>query len=200
MGMDDASQEVQGVQAGSIPSAHGGLVVWLTGLSGAGKTTLSNDLSQILRGQGIALLQLDGDQLRGGINADLGFGVADRSENIRRTALIADLAASQGLVVVCSLISPLEEQRDAARAYVKGDFTEVYVSCDLQTCILRDPKQLYARALKGEVANFTGVSARYEEPSKPDLIVQTDHLSREEAAGLLCGHVQERLSRLRQRS
>lgn len=173
-----------------------GLVVWLTGLSGAGKTTLSNCLADQLRSEGVPVLQIDGDVLRQRLSADLGFTEGDRTENVRRAAAIASMAAQQGLVAICSLISPVEAQRRLARE-TSGDvpFLEVYVRCDVETCVQRDPKNLYARALKGEIANFTGVSAGagYEEPVRPDLIIDTIALDRNAAAERLLGVVRNSL-------
>jgi bifunctional enzyme CysN/CysC len=151
-----------------------GIVVWMTGLSGAGKTTISDLAAEMLRANGQFVVQLDGDRLRAGLNSDLGFSESDRDENIRRCAEIAKLLANQGAVVICSLISPMKAQRFAAREIVGDQFLEVFVSCPLETLKTRDPKGLYKRALSGEIPEFTGVSAPYEEPDAPDLILDTE--------------------------
>lgn len=171
-----------------------GLVIWLTGLSGAGKTTLSNRLADQLRSEGVPVLQIDGDVLRQRLSADLGFTEEDRAENVRRAAAIAAIAAQQGLVAICSLISPVEAQRRLARETAEGvRFLEVFVRCDVETCVQRDPKNLYARALRGEIANFTGISAGYEEPVRPDLVIDTTLLDRDASANLLVSVVRGNL-------
>ncbi len=156
------------------PRQSEALVVWLTGLSGAGKSTLANGARDHLRRNGRAAVVLDGDSLRSGLNRDLGFSEEDRTENIRRTAEIAKLLAEQGVTVFCALISPLASQREMAKQIIGQAFREVYVSCALENVVERDPKGLYARAAKGEIANFTGVSSPYEPPTWPDLILRTD--------------------------
>jgi len=151
-----------------------GLVVWLTGLSGAGKSTISDLAAQDLRDRRFQVAQLDGDQLRSGLNHDLGFSLEDRTENIRRTAEVAKLLASQGLIVICSLISPLASQRALAREIVGQGFLEVYVDCSLEKAASRDPKGHYKRAMTGDLPNFTGISSPYEPPEEPDLVLKTD--------------------------
>ncbi len=155
-----------------------GAVIWLTGLSGAGKTTLSDALAKELRKMGRPVLQLDGDVLRAGLNQDLGFSEADRDENVRRVASIAKVAKEQGLLTICSLISPLRSHRQMAREIV-GEIIEVYVKCPLEVCAERDPKQLYAKAKQGAISQFTGISASYEEPIRPDLTLDTSVLAPE---------------------
>lgn len=159
-----------------------GAVVWLTGLSGAGKSTLSDATAAALRGMGRTVIQLDGDQLRAGLNSDLGFSPEDRDENIRRCAEIAKLLADQGAIVLCSLISPMRQQRAMAREIVGERFFEVFVSCPLEELVRRDPKGLYARAIRGEIPEFTGVSAPYEEPEDAWLVIETGYLPAEEGA------------------
>lgn len=151
-----------------------GMVIWLTGLSASGKSTIAAELEKQLLGQSILSYRLDGDNLRFGLNKDLGFSVEDRKENIRRTAEVANILKDAGLVVVASFITPTEELRNIAKEIIKDDFIEVYVKADIQTCIKRDPKGLYKKALAGEIDDFTGVSSEFEEPRVPDLIVDTN--------------------------
>jgi len=150
-----------------------GLVLWLTGLSGAGKSTLAEAYA---RGRAGVVI-LDGDALRAGMNSDLGFSESDRTENVRRVAELAKVLAGQGLTVVCSLISPMRHQRELARSIVGEPFREVFIRCSLETVATRDVKGLYARAQAGEIANFTGITAAYEEPEAPDLVIDTEVVS-----------------------
>jgi bifunctional enzyme CysN/CysC len=150
-----------------------GTVLWLTGLSGAGKTTIAEAFVARLTEQGVPAVHLDGDILRTGLCSDLGFSAEERFENIRRTAEVAKLFAAHGQVTVCSLISPLAAHRDLARGILTESFCEVYVKCDIDECIRRDPKGMYARALKGMIRNFTGVDAPYEAPVHPELVLDT---------------------------
>jgi adenylyl-sulfate kinase len=140
--------------------------LWFTGLPGAGKSTLADALFGHLRAAGLACARLDGDGLRGGLNADLGFSPADRRENIRRAAEVARLFNDAGLLVVASFVSPQQADRDLARAIIGAPrFVEIFVDASLQVCESRDPKGMYRRARAGEIAMFTGVSAAYEPPS-----------------------------------
>ncbi|WP_206955648.1 adenylyl-sulfate kinase [Trinickia acidisoli] len=160
-----------------ISTREPGGVLWLTGLSGAGKTTLAKALKQRLTDERCMAVVLDGDVLRTGLNAGLGFSSADRRENIRRTAEVASLFKAEGFVVICALISPAAAQRKLARAIVGERFFEVHVSSDLSVCEARDPKGLYAKARSGTLAEFTGVSSPYEVPTAPDLALDTRHSS-----------------------
>ncbi len=147
-------------------------VLWFTGLSGAGKSTIANRVEAELHAAGAHTMLLDGDNLRHGLNKDLGFSQADRLENIRRVAEVARLMADAGLIVLCSFISPFREERRMARETVGADdFLEVFVDTPLSTCIARDPKGLYKRALAGEIKDFTGIGQAYEAPEQPDLVV-----------------------------
>ena len=151
------------------------LIVWMTGLSGAGKSTVANRVEEKLWRQGRHTMLLDGDNLRFGLNKDLGFADADRVENVRRTAEVAKLMLEAGLIVLCSLISPFRRERALARQLVgPGEFLEVFVDAPIEECRRRDPKGLYARALAGQIPNFTGISSPYEAPEAPDLHLQTD--------------------------
>lgn len=161
-------------------------IAWLTGLSGSGKSSIANLVDRALTAQGRHLMVLDGDNLRHGLNGDLGFGARDRAENIRRTAEAARLMAEAGLVVIVSLISPYRAEREAARR-IAGDipFLEIYVDTPLRVCEARDPKGLYDRARSGEIPNFTGVSAPYEVPEAADLVLSTEGRSVEDSARAL---------------
>ncbi len=158
-------------------------VVWLTGLSGAGKSTIANAVEAKLQAAGKHTYILDGDNVRHGLNRDLGFTDVDRVENVRRFAEVAKLFADAGLIVLVSVISPFHNERQMARDLMDdGDFIEVHVDASLQTCESRDPKGLYNRARRGEIKNFTGIDSPYEPPENPDLHLNTDVLSPEDAA------------------
>jgi len=161
------------ISSEQVTASADGLVLWMTGLSGAGKSTLAEAFA---RGRAGVVI-LDGDALRAGMNSDLGFSEADRTENIRRVAELAKVLAGQGLTVVCSLISPMRHQRELARSIVGEPFREVFVRCSLETVALRDVKGLYAKAHAGDITNFTGITAAYEEPQAPDLVIDTEVVS-----------------------
>ncbi len=153
-----------------------GKVLWFTGLSGAGKSTIADQLEKKFLEEGILSKILDGDELRNGLNNNLGFSEADRMENIRRTAEVAKLLCDMGVMVIVSLISPTQAMRDLARRIVGcGDFMEVYINSSLQVCEYRDVKGLYKKARTGEIPNFTGITAPYEIPVCPDLIIDTEN-------------------------
>jgi adenylylsulfate kinase len=163
-----------------------GMVLWFTGLSGSGKSTIAVELEKELYRRGKACYRLDGDNLRFGLNKDLGFTAEDREENIRRIGEVAALFADAGLITLASFISPYKKGREAARQATGADnFKEIYVKADVETCAERDPKGLYEKAKKGEIENFTGISAPYEEPENPDLVVDTAELSLEESVQLV---------------
>ena len=151
------------------------VIAWLTGLSGSGKSSIANAVDRKLTQAGRATMVLDGDNLRHGLNRDLGFTASDRIENIRRAAETAKLMAEAGLVTIVSLISPFREERAAARA-VAGDiaFLEIFIDTPLDICEARDPKGLYGRARSGKIPNFTGISSPYEAPTEPDLTLVTE--------------------------
>ena len=155
-----------------------GVVVWFTGLSGSGKTTLSRRLERICYDVQV----LDGDELRKDVSPDLGFSKEDRDEHVRRVGRIAKELASNGTVVIVSLISPYRAVRDEVRELIEssGKFVEIYVNAPLKTCEARDPKGLYAKAQRGEVQHFTGISDPYEEPKTPTLVVETKKETPEE--------------------
>ena len=154
-------------------AGHRGGVLWFTGLSGAGKSTLAIELERQLFAKGYSVYVLDGDNLRTGLNADLGFSHTDRTENIRRVGELAALFADAGTIAISAFISPYCADRDQAREAAGDAFNEVYVKADVEACEGRDPKGLYRRARKGEIPDFTGVSAPYEVPESPDFVVDT---------------------------
>jgi bifunctional enzyme CysN/CysC len=154
---------------------HKGAIIWLTGLSGAGKSTVAMELERELFAMGVHTYILDGDNIRHGLSANLGFAPEERTENIRRVAEVAKLFMDAGVLVITAFISPYRDDRRLARSLVdEGEFIEVYVNAPLEVCEQRDPKGLYKKARAGEIASFTGVSAPYEPPDQPDVVVQTD--------------------------
>jgi bifunctional enzyme CysN/CysC len=149
-------------------------IIWFTGLSGAGKSTIANILDQKLFALGNHTMLLDGDNLRHGLNRDLGFTEADRVENIRRVGEVAKLMVDSGLIVICSFISPYKAERDMVRSLVaEGDFIEVFVNTPIEECMRRDPKGLYSKAKEGKIKNFTGIDAPYEAPERPEIRLET---------------------------
>ncbi|MCK4947013.1 MAG: adenylyl-sulfate kinase [Candidatus Aureabacteria bacterium] len=160
-----------------------GLVVWFTGLSGSGKSTIAVELEKELNARGKAVYRLDGDNIRHGLNSDLGFSEEDRNENIRRIAEAAALFKDAGLITLVSFISPYRKMREFAKTKAEKDgFIEVYIKASPETCAQRDPKGLYKKAAQGEIDNFTGVTSPYEEPEDPDLIIDTTRLTLKESA------------------
>jgi adenylylsulfate kinase len=156
-------------------------VVWMTGLSGAGKSTLADALYRRLTAGGRASIVLDGDTLRSGLNADLGFTAEDRTENLRRVAHVAALFMQQGFIVIAAVISPEHRHRRTAREIVGSGFVEVFVNTPLLVCETRDVKGLYARARRGEIAHFTGISDAFDTPSEPDVTIETERVSVDQA-------------------
>ena len=154
---------------------HGGAVLWFTGLSGSGKSTIANAVDHKLHHLGKHSFVLDGDNIRLGLNRNLGFSAEDRTENIRRIGEVAKLFASAGTIALTAFISPYRADRDKVREILPaGEFIEVYVNASLETCEKRDPKGLYKKARAGEIKNFTGISDLYEAPEKPELILDSD--------------------------
>ena len=166
-----------------------GRVIWLVGLSGSGKSTLARAAEHTLHAQQKVTMLLDGDNLRTGVNNNLGFSQEDRVENIRRAAEVAKLFAGAGVITICSLITPTQALRDLARSVIGNDYFEVYVDCPLEVCEQRDVKGLYAKARRGEISDFTGVSAPFEPPMQPNLRLRTDQQSLEESHQLLVNTV-----------
>ena len=160
-----------------------GVTVWLTGLSAAGKSTIACLLEKLLLDQGRHAYRLDGDNIRHGLSRNLGFSAEDRAENIRRIGEVARLFTDAGVITLASFISPYRRDREALRASVPlGDFVEVYVKVSLATAQQRDPKGLYKKAMAGEITGFTGVDDPYEEPTMPEITVDTDRLRPEQSA------------------
>lgn len=163
-----------------------GLMVWFTGLSGSGKSTLAVALERELHQRGLLCRILDGDNIRSGINNNLGFSAADREENIRRIAEVGKLFVDTGIITLAAFISPDEKMRQLAASIIgNGDFLEVYVNTPIEACEKRDVKGLYAKARKGEIKNFTGVSAPFEAPENPDISIDTSVTSLEESVQAL---------------
>lgn len=163
-----------------------GVMLWFTGLSGSGKSTVAIALERELQKRGLLCRILDGDNIRTGINSNLGFSAEDRKENIRRIAEVAKLFVETGIITIAAFISPTEEVRRMAREIIgDDDFKEIYISTPLEACEKRDVKGLYARARRGEVKNFTGISAPFEIPTHPALSLDTSVLSLEESVGRL---------------
>ena len=156
-------------------NGHQSAVMWLTGLSGSGKSTIAKELERRLFERGCQTMMLDGDNVRHGLSGDLGFSGRDRKENIRRVGEVARLFFEQGTLTLCTFVSPYQEDRDRVRSLIPDDrFFEVHVACDIEVCKERDPKGLYEKAEKGEIVNFTGISAPYEEPESPEVVVHSD--------------------------
>ena len=151
-----------------------GAVVWLYGMSGSGKSTIANAAEKVLHQQGRMTTILDGDNLRTGLNQHLGFSDDDRRENIRRVAHVAKIFAQQGILTLVSVITPRQELRDLARDIIGFDYYEVFVKASYDLCEKRDVKGLYAKAATGEIENFTGKDSQFEEPTRPDLIIDTE--------------------------
>jgi adenylylsulfate kinase len=168
-----------------------GATVWLTGLSGSGKSTIAVAVEAELVKRGKLAYVLDGDNVRHGLNKNLGFSPADRTENIRRIAEVAKLFTDCGVLAFTSFISPYRADRAAARAlFAPGDFIEVYVAADVSTCEGRDPKGLYKQARAGKIPEFTGISAPYEEPEAPELVLDTSKQSPQESVDALIAYLQ----------
>lgn len=175
-------------------NGHRGIVLWLTGLSGSGKSTLAMGLERRLFERGRSVYVLDGDNVRTGLSSDLGFSQADRTENIRRVGELAALFADAGMIAITAFISPMERDREIARAACGDRFHEVYVKADLATCEGRDTKGLYKRARTGEIADFTGISSPYEIPNSADLVIDTMQLTVDESLERLVQYVESATS------
>jgi adenylylsulfate kinase len=170
-----------------------GVTVWLTGLSGSGKSTIAVAVEQVLSQRGRLAYVLDGDNVRHGLNKNLGFSPEDRTENIRRIGEVAKLFTDAGIITLTSFISPYRADRDAVRDIMApGDFVEVLVDASVETCEGRDVKGLYQKARAGEIPEFTGISAPYEAPEKPELVLDTNRQAVEESVAELVGYLEER--------
>lgn len=175
-------------------NGHEGGVLWFTGLSGSGKSTLAVALEAKLFAKGYQVFVLDGDNVRQGLTSNLGFSPGDRSENIRRVGEVAALFRQAGTIVISSFISPYRSDRDRARHAAYSSFHEIHIKAGIETCIRRDPKGLYERALKGDIPDFTGVSAPYEAPTKPELVIDTEVLSIDACVEELVNYVDRNFS------
>lgn len=182
-------------QARAALNGHPGKVLWFTGLSGSGKSTVANALEQVLHERGVRTYILDGDNIRHGLNKDLGFTDADRVENVRRIAEVARLMVDAGIVVLTSFISPFRSERDMARSlFEPGEFLEIFVNIPLETAEQRDPKGLYKKARRGELPNFTGIDSKYETPENPEIELETGDVSVDECVGQIIAYLAERES------
>ena len=169
-----------------------GVVLWFTGLSGSGKSTIANEVAHKLQSIGKLTYILDGDNIRHGLNKDLGFSPEDRNENIRRISEVANLFADAGVIIITAFISPYIKYRDFCRELVgNGRFIEIYAKASLETCEKRDPKGMYKKARAGIIKDFTGIDAPYEEPKNPELIVDTDKETVDESAERVLKKLQE---------
>lgn len=170
-----------------------GIVIWMCGLSGSGKSTIANALERVLFQQGRFSTILDGDNLRSGLNGDLGFTDEDRLENIRRTAELAKVMVEQGIITIVSVITPRGELRDLARGILGDDFFEVFIKASYATCERRDPNGLYAKAEAGEIKDFTGRDSVFEEPQNPDLVLDTENQTIEDCTFELLEAISDKL-------
>lgn len=160
-----------------------GVIIWLTGLSGSGKSTIANEVAYKLHKMGKLAYVLDGDNIRHGLNKDLGFSQEDRNENIRRISEVAKLFADAGIITITAFISPYRQYRNFCRELAgPGRFFEIYTKASIETCERRDTKGLYKKAKQGLIKDFTGINAPYEEPEKPELVIDTDNETVEESA------------------
>lgn len=174
---------------------HKSLLLWFTGLSGSGKSTIANVVEQELYKLGIKTYSLDGDNIRNGINKDLSFAPEDRTENIRRIAEIANLMVDAGVVVLAAFVSPYKKDRENIKKIVQEEnFVEVFVNTSLAECERRDVKGLYQKARAGEIKNMTGISAPYEAPENPDIEIKTEENTVEEAVSKILKHITPKLS------
>lgn len=172
---------------------HDSGVIWFTGLSASGKSTIAHHIENKLYQSGIRAYVFDGDNIRHSLNSDLGFSDYDRKENIRRIVEVARLFVDAGMIVLAAFITPLREQRQYIKKSFQGvKFIEVYVRCDIEECIRRDPKGLYKKAQAGIIKNYTGISSPFEEPENSDIIIDTQKMSIEEAVSKVLDYLQER--------
>lgn len=179
--------------ARSSAYGHRGAVLWFTGLSGSGKSTIGHRVERMLIDRGAFAYVLDGDNVRHGLNSDLGFAPEDRVENIRRIGEVSKLFADAGALVVSAFISPYRKDRDRIRSLVpEGEFVEVFVDTPLEICEARDPKGLYKKARAGEIKNFTGLDAPYEAPENPEVHLETADLSVDEAAAQVIRYLEDK--------
>ena len=192
---DNLTWHIGEVDKGARSAAYGhrGAVLWFTGLSGSGKSTIGHRVERMLIDRGAFAYALDGDNVRHGLNSDLGFAPEDRVENIRRIGEVSKLFADAGALVVSAFISPYRKDRDRIRSLVpEGEFVEVFVDTPLEICEARDPKGLYKKARAGEIKNFTGLDAPYEAPENPEVHLETADLSVDEAAAQVIRYLEDK--------
>ena len=166
--------------------------IWITGISGAGKTTLANKINVLLNANNYSSVNLDGDSIRKKLNHDLGFSIKDRDENVRRIACMSELLSQQKLITIVSVISPMKNQRSIAKKIYGENFNEVYLKASLDKCIKRDPKGLYKKALNQKSANFTALTSPYEEPDDPDLLIDTNLNDADKSLKILINFLQNK--------
>lgn len=173
-------------------NGHGSLILWFTGLPSSGKSTLANEVEKRLISSGVRTYILDGDNIRVGLCKDLGFSEDDRAENIRRIGEVSKLFVHAGCIVLSAFVSPYRRDRDAVRALVdEGEFVEVFVNAPLEVCEQRDVKGLYKKAREGVIKGFTGIDDPYEEPLKPEIVIETDKIGLEEGTDLIISYLNE---------
>ncbi len=179
-----------------VKNQHNSFLIWFTGLSGSGKSTIANAVESMLHEQGVKTYTLDGDNIRSGINSDLSFSPEDRTENIRRIAEVSKLMVDAGLVVLAAFVSPYKKDRENIRKTVSSvNFVEVFVNTSLEECERRDVKGLYKKARSGEIKNMTGISAPYEAPESPDVEIKTEELDIATAAKNVVDVIAEKLKK-----
>jgi adenylylsulfate kinase len=172
---------------------HDSGVIWFTGLSASGKSTIAHEIEKRLYKNGIRAYVFDGDNIRHGLNSDLGFSDPDRKENIRRISEVARLFVDAGIIVLAAFITPFKEQRQYIKKSLQGiKFIEVYIKCDIEECIIRDPKGLYKKARSGIIKNYTGISSPFEEPDDSDIVIDTQKMGIEEAVSKVLSYLHER--------
>lgn len=175
--------------------SHNSFLLWFTGLSGSGKSTVANAVEKALVDKGIHTYTLDGDNVRKGLNNNLTFSPEDRTENIRRIAEVANLMIDAGLVVLAAFVSPYEKDRDGIKEIVHPEnYIEIFVNTPIEECERRDVKGLYAKARAGEIKNFTGINAPYEAPVNPDVEIDTTKLTVDEAVAVIIKHIENKLA------
>jgi adenylylsulfate kinase len=176
-------------------NSHNSFLMWFTGLSGSGKSTIANVVEQRLQSKGIKTYTLDGDNIRKGINKDLTFSPEDRTENIRRIAEVANFMVDAGLIVLAAFVSPYKKDRDNIKSIVKDvNFVEIYINTSVKECERRDVKGLYKKARAGEIKNMTGITAPYEAPENPDVEIKTEQETVEEAVQKILNFIEPKLN------
>ena len=176
-------------------NGHQSFLIWFTGFSGSGKSTIANKVESALHKRNIRTYALDGDNIRNGINKDLGFSPGDRSENIRRIGEISNLFIDAGIIVLAAFVSPYKKDRESVKSIVgKNNFVEVYINTSLEECEKRDVKGLYKKARKGEIKDFTGINAPYEAPESPDIEIKTEQLNIDQSVTKIMDYISHKLN------